>query len=131
MRCSRRQNASELLGSAFPGHMNHSMVIFRAGLQVQLEMLEHEWSADVLHLPACGREETRDGQLIWAGPRAKMGVYEASPTRVMPHVTSGRTDYFGPMVNRCSPVCACLGGERGAQEGKVGLSRAANISAKG
>lgn len=33
------------------------------------------------------------------GPRVKMGVYSGMPTRVMPHTTTGRADYFGPMVS--------------------------------
>jgi hypothetical protein len=32
------------------------------------------------------------------GPRVKMGMYSGTPTRVMPHTTTGRADYFGPMV---------------------------------
>ena len=31
-----------------------------------------------------------------------MGISEAIPNRVVPHTTSGRADYFGPLVNRCT-----------------------------
>ena len=41
------------------------------------------------------------GQLLWRGPRVKMGMYEGSPTAVVPHPASGRADYFGILCNRC------------------------------
>ena len=31
-----------------------------------------------------------------------MGIYEGVPTRVCPHSTSGRADYWGPFVNRAA-----------------------------
>ena len=40
-------------------------------------------------------------EVVWLGPRARMGICEAIPNRVVPHTTSGRADYFGPLVNRC------------------------------
>ena len=40
-------------------------------------------------------------EVVWVGPRARMGISEAIPNRVVPHTTSGRADYFGPLVNRC------------------------------
>lgn len=42
-----------------------------------------------------------------------MGVYSGMPTRVMPHTTTGRADYFGPMVNRAARYChaAARGGQ--------------------
>lgn len=42
-----------------------------------------------------------------------MGVYSGTPTRVMPHTTTGRADYFGPMVNRAARYChaAARGGQ--------------------
>jgi hypothetical protein len=42
-----------------------------------------------------------------------MGVYSSVPTRVMPHTTTGRADYFGPMVNRAARYChaAARGGQ--------------------
>ena len=62
------------------------------------------WSADVLALPGCRPEMTAGGRLIWYGPRVKMGMYEGVPTNIMPHATSGRADYFGPLVNRHASI---------------------------
>ena len=41
------------------------------------------------------------GQLLWRGPRVRMGMFEGQPAAVMPHPASGRADYFGCLCNRC------------------------------
>ena len=46
-------------------------------------------------------------QVVFQGPRARMGIYEGIPTKVTPHSTTGRPDYFGPLVNRCSCKSGC------------------------
>ncbi|KAK9800253.1 hypothetical protein WJX73_007523 [Symbiochloris irregularis] len=60
------------------------------------------WSAEVLALPGCAAELSADGRLLWCGPRVRMGMCEGTPTSVTPHITSGRTDYWGPFVNRAA-----------------------------
>lgn len=39
------------------------------------------------------------------GPRVRIGLYRGIPTRVVPHSTTGRADYFGPLVNRAARYC--------------------------
>ena len=58
------------------------------------------WKEDVLNLPQCQAQVGRNQELIFVGPRVKMGIYEGIPTRVAPHTTTGSADYFGPLVNR-------------------------------
>ena len=41
------------------------------------------------------------GQLLWRGPRVRMGMFEGRPAAVVPHPASGRADYFGRLCNRC------------------------------
>lgn len=69
-------------------------------LQVQEEMLKVHWREDVLLLPHCQAQVGRNQDLVFVGPRVKMGIYEGVPTRVAPHTTTGSADYFGPLVNR-------------------------------
>ena len=69
-------------------------------LQMQEVMIQGMWGNDVLALPHCGAELTEDGELVYLGPRIRMGMCEGTPTLVMPHTTSGRCDYFGRFVNR-------------------------------
>ena len=71
--------------------------------QVHHLLLEGCWSDRVLALPGCGPALSSSMEVVWVGPRARMGISEAIPSRVVPHTTSGRADYFGPLVNRYTP----------------------------
>lgn len=42
--------------------------------------------------------------LLFRGLRAQMGGYEGAPTRVRPHHSTGRADYFGACVNRAARI---------------------------
>lgn len=55
------------------------------------------------------------GNVVFRGPRVKMGIYAGVPSRVVPHTTTGRADYFGPVVNRAARYChaAARGGQVG------------------
>ena len=41
------------------------------------------------------------GQLLWKGPRVRMGLFEGQPTLVAPNAASGRAEYFGPLCDMC------------------------------
>ena len=62
------------------------------------------WVDDLLALPNCGAELGENSQVVWFGPRVRMGLFDGEPVRVLPHATSGRADYFGPVINRCCPA---------------------------
>ncbi|GAX75845.1 hypothetical protein CEUSTIGMA_g3288.t1 [Chlamydomonas eustigma] len=88
-------------------------------LMVQELVMEVPWASEVLSLP--DSSEIRDavgGDTLWYGPRVKMGVYEGMPAKVTPHSTTGRADYFGPLVNRAARFCHAA-----AQGGQVIVSR--------
>jgi class 3 adenylate cyclase len=51
--------------------------------------------------------------LIFAGLRAKIGIFMDTPLEVTPHGSTGRADYFGTFVNRCARMMV------GAQGGQV------------
>ncbi|KAK9805480.1 hypothetical protein WJX72_000629 [[Myrmecia] bisecta] len=72
----------------------------------QEALLAVAWGSAVLSLSACrpAISETTH-QVVFQGPRARMGIYEGIPTKVTPHSTTGRADYFGPLVNRCARIC--------------------------
>ena len=63
-------------------------------------MLKVHWREDVVLLAQCQAQVGRDQDLVFIGPRIKMGIYEGIPTRVAPHTTTGSADYFGPLFNR-------------------------------
>ena len=64
------------------------------------------WPPQVLGVTGWG--ECRDpstGELIWRGPRLKMGLAKGQPRSIMPdHV--GRADYHGVSVNNAARYCA-------------------------
>lgn len=74
-----------------------------ASMQVQQELMNEAWAEDVLKLAACTVVYGDRKQMLFHGPRIRMGIYEGIPTRVCPHTISGRADYFGPLVNRSPP----------------------------
>ena len=58
------------------------------------------------------------GQLLWRGPRVRMGMFEGQPVAVVPHPASGRADYFGTLCNRWLPVSSsCADPGRGRDAG--------------
>ena len=61
----------------------------------------------------CEEERDMHGNVVFRGPKVKMGIYSGVPTRVLPHNTTGRADYFGPLVNRAARYChaAARGGQ--------------------
>ena len=66
-----------------------------AGVQVQDAMMQGMWPDEVLALPGCAAELGSASEVIWFGPRVRMGIFDGEPVRVLPHATSGRADYFG------------------------------------
>lgn len=63
-------------------------------------MLDINWPERVLGLEGCHQIVAANQQMTFAGPRIKMAFYEGAPTRVIPHPTSGRAKYLGPIMNR-------------------------------
>ncbi|KAK9825731.1 hypothetical protein WJX74_002071 [Apatococcus lobatus] len=77
-------------------------------LMAQACLCAHAWGPSVEGLPGCGPETIQGPaktSVTVSGPRAKMGLVMGQPTRVCPHTTSGRADYFGPLVNRAARIC--------------------------
>eukprot|EP00891_Asterochloris_glomerata_P003362 jgi/Astpho2/3362/Aster-04706 len=64
-------------------------------LLVQELMVEVYWGEDVTSMAPCKTQVGPNGQLVFLGPRVKMGLYQGVPDRITPHVTAGKADYFG------------------------------------
>eukprot|EP00891_Asterochloris_glomerata_P005056 jgi/Astpho2/5056/fgenesh1_pg.00071_%23_35_t len=82
-------------------------------LLVQEAMVDVHWGEDVTSKGPCKTQVGPTGQLVFLGPRVKMGIYQGTPDRVTPHTTAGRADYFGTFVNRAARHCngAAHGGQ--------------------
>lgn len=91
-----------------------------ACLELQVKLLSLDWPRDVRAVKEVPEAEElyldlegQDSQvLVWSGLRAKCGVFEGTPTSIEPHRTTGRADYFGPLVNRAARL---MGGSHGGQ----------------
>ncbi|KXZ45802.1 hypothetical protein GPECTOR_50g596 [Gonium pectorale] len=88
-------------------------------LMLQEIMMEVAWSPPMLSLPSMHEElHPLTGAVLFRGPRIKAGMYQGVPTKVSPHSTTGRADYFGPLVNRAARYCHAA-----AQGGQVIVAR--------
>ena len=75
-------------------------------MQVQLRLMGCKWDPLLHDLPDAKRRTTRkNGKdiFIWNGLRVRMGLHVGSPICQI-DVTSGRMDYFGPVVNQSARV---------------------------
>lgn len=84
----------------------------RFHLVLQQLLVIADWTPEMLELPPMKSEWGEDGSLLFRGPRVKTGVYKGHPRSITPHSTTGRADYWGPLVNRAARMMA---GARGGQ----------------
>lgn len=76
---------------------------------LQLALLRVQWNKEILKIPA-GREIVgEDGVMLFRGLRARVGIYQGEVSRVIPHRSTGRADYFGPLVNRAARFMSAAG----------------------
>ncbi|GIL51262.1 hypothetical protein Vafri_7136 [Volvox africanus] len=88
-------------------------------LMLQELVMEVAWTPPMLCLPGMQEQlHPLTGAVLFKGPRVKAGLYAGVPTRVGPHPTTGRADYYGPLVNRAARFCHAA-----AQGGQVIVAR--------
>ncbi|GLI61993.1 hypothetical protein VaNZ11_004564, partial [Volvox africanus] len=88
-------------------------------LMLQEIVMEVAWTPSMLCLPGMQEQlHPLTGAVLFKGPRVKAGLYAGVPTRVGPHPTTGRADYYGPLVNRAARFCHAA-----AQGGQVIVAR--------
>eukprot|EP00899_Mesostigma_viride_P019263 jgi/Mesvir1/27338/Mv07153-RA.1 len=72
------------------------------------DLLREEAAAEVLLPSAIESNPTLDpsfsDKCVFRGLRLKIGMYMGLPTKCMPHGTTGRAAYFGPIVNRSARI---------------------------
>eukprot|EP00798_Chlamydomonas_sp_ICE-L_P011056 gene11056-18662_t len=80
-------------------------------LMVQEIIYEVRWTEAMTALP---NMLTASQRHRFSGPKVNMGIFTGVPSKVMPHSTTGRADYFGPLVNRAARLChgAAHGGQK-------------------
>ena len=51
-------------------------------MQLQEVMVQGMWGNEILALPHCAAELTEEGELLYFGPRVRIGMCEGVPTAV-------------------------------------------------
>eukprot|EP01137_Pigoraptor_chileana_P002454 Opistho-2@41313 len=106
------------VGDAFMVCFQEALPAVKWCMRAQIELLSADWPG-VLH----GQSDSQllvlpTGEPLFRGLRVRMGVHCGVPSMVHQNPISGRTDYFGPFVNRAARV------ESLAKGGQVLLSDA-------
>ncbi|KAJ9458497.1 hypothetical protein DIPPA_13515 [Diplonema papillatum] len=96
-------------GDQFSIAFQNTFEACRFALNVQTSLLEQTWPTELAEhsLAACVKKED---VLLWNGPRARIGVHSGL-VETESNALTGRTDYFGPTVNKAARVeAASCGG---------------------
>ncbi|KAF0979281.1 hypothetical protein FDP41_001624 [Naegleria fowleri] len=81
-------------------------------MQIQKDLLECEWTNDMMAFPDM-QPVVWNGQVVYNGPRVRMGVHYGGDIQAQFDPTTRRYDYFGTTVNKASRVArACESGGR-------------------
>ncbi|CAG9465642.1 unnamed protein product [Pedinophyceae sp. YPF-701] len=87
-------------------------MLWAVSLQALLPTLP--WPSKFLQCDAGRARYQPGGGWTPGGIRVKVGACKGRPLRIVPHTTTGRADYFGPLVNRAARMCFAA-----AQPGQV------------
>ena len=91
-------------------------------MQAQLILLSLNWDEHLLTLDVTKpRDRSDGGGYMWRGLRVRMGIHVGVPL-CQTDPTTGRMDYFGPVVNKAARVSGCgHGGETVVSRGVIDL----------
>eukprot|EP00873_Tetraselmis_striata_P029058 jgi/Tetstr1/449322/TSEL_003837.t1 len=76
---------------------------------LQNAMLDLRWPAEILEMPGCETLQV-DNQVVFKGPRVKVAFRAGSALIKEPHPSTGRADYFGPLLNQAARILSKAAG---------------------
>ncbi|MBI3893590.1 MAG: tetratricopeptide repeat protein [Candidatus Wallbacteria bacterium] len=116
-------------GDAFMVAFPAPVAAVRWCLDCQVRLLEAAWPPALLErAEAAAVVSTRDRSVVLhRGLRVRMGIHLGTPDCV-PDPTTGRMDYFGPMVNRAARVSAAAHGGQVIASDSVRAALAADLA---
>ncbi|KAK3382340.1 phosphatase 2C-domain-containing protein [Lasiosphaeria ovina] len=76
---------------------------------VQVQLLTIPWPNEMLSSVSCQTTFDRDNKIIFRGLSVRMGIHWGEPL-AEPDPVTRRMDYYGPMVNKASRICAVADG---------------------
>jgi len=78
-------------------------------ITIQKRLLNAAWPQPLLREPHASEKRNDKGELLFRGLTVRMGIHMGFPVcEVDP--TTGRMDYFGPVVNRAARICSAADG---------------------
>ncbi|KAI8060952.1 hypothetical protein BC940DRAFT_337222 [Gongronella butleri] len=95
-------------GDAFMVCFQHITAALLWCFTVQLQLMDADWPAGILDTED-GREIEKDNVIIYRGLSVRMGIHWGLPVFERNPITN-RMDYFGPVVNKASRICAAADG---------------------
>eukprot|EP00756_Hemistasia_phaeocysticola_P045547 Hpha_TRINITY_DN19295_c0_g1::TRINITY_DN19295_c0_g1_i1::g.194366::m.194366 len=69
----------------------------------QIELMKIEWPSEIHGHKWASRVEDSEGNLVWNGPRVRMGIHTGKVDSET-DTTMGRIDYYGPEVNKAARI---------------------------
>ncbi|KAF0972134.1 hypothetical protein FDP41_009830 [Naegleria fowleri] len=105
-----RENIKKHKGYEVKTHLDCFMIAFQCPLDavaccmtIQKELLACEWTPDMMAFPDM-QEVVWNEQVIYKGPRVRMGMHFGHDIEAQYDSTTKRFDYFGTTVNKASRV---------------------------
>lgn len=77
-------------------------------VELQAELVKVGWSREVLALTV--EQQTLEGDVMFCGLRASVGMCTGDALRAAPCSRTGRIEYFGPLMNHAARVAAAAHG---------------------
>eukprot|EP01065_Artemidia_motanka_P010356 TRINITY_DN15482_c0_g1_i1.p1 TRINITY_DN15482_c0_g1~~TRINITY_DN15482_c0_g1_i1.p1 ORF type:complete len:815 (+),score=124.40 TRINITY_DN15482_c0_g1_i1:178-2622(+) len=97
----------KIIGDAFMLAFATAIQACSFALGSQEELVNAEWPLDLVQHRLCRKVVLESGQVIWHGPRIRIGLHYG-PVRAEKNPVTGRCDYFGPVVNVAARIEAVL-----------------------
>ena len=92
----------KLPGLNLPGHSYRERLLVCEPPACLAWACRCDWDEALEGLPETCSQYGDDGELLFKGLSAEVGIYEGQMAKVCPHTTTGRADYFGMAVNRAA-----------------------------
>eukprot|EP01060_Flectonema_neradi_P026637 TRINITY_DN357_c0_g2_i11.p1 TRINITY_DN357_c0_g2~~TRINITY_DN357_c0_g2_i11.p1 ORF type:complete len:1133 (+),score=232.47 TRINITY_DN357_c0_g2_i11:2956-6354(+) len=98
------------IGDAFMVAFENPAAAMDFAIGVQLALKDADWPTSLLEAPLCKEIRGDDGQILWKGPRVRIGMHYG-PVDIQLNPITGRLDFFGSTVNKSARVEElCAGG---------------------
>ena len=79
-------------------------------MDLQLSLMNVDWSTELLSVPMADERQTSAGQIVFRGLCVKVGMCTGKSARTQVSLRSGKIEYFGPLMNHAARVASAANG---------------------